>query len=355
MRFKIGNDWIGSDEPTYFIADLAANHDGDIDRAKHLIELAKKAGAQAAKFQNFKAPKIVSKKGFEKIKIAHQEKWEKSVYSVYEDASLRDDWTPILREHCNKIGITYFTSPYDIESVDHADPFVPAYKIGSGDITFHRILKHIAAKNKPILLATGASTLEDVIKAVEIIKSSAQADTPLALLQCNTNYTGQLENFQYVNLNVLKTFRAIFPNIVLGLSDHTPGHATVLGAVALGAKIIEKHFTDDNKRQGPDHAFSMTPTTWREMVDRTRELELALGDGVKRIEFNEKDSAVVQRRGIYLNGNVKKGENIREEDIEELRPAPAGIILPFESQYLIGRPSPRDFQAGEALTWKDFL
>ena len=137
-----------------------------------------------------------------------------------------------------------------------------------------RYNQKIASKKKPYILATGASSIVDVTRAV---KTGLKINKDMALLQCNTNYTASLENFKYINLKVLEQYKNKFPNLILGLSDHTPGHATVLGSVALGGRIVEKHFTDDNNRDGPDHLFSMNPETWKEMVDRTRELEESLG------------------------------------------------------------------------------
>jgi N-acetylneuraminate synthase len=355
-RFKIGSKWLGPGEPTYFIADIAANHDGDLGRAKKLIELAKAAGADAAKFQNFQASKIVSRHGFERLgkQLAHQSKWKKSVYEVYEDASIDKDWTPILKEHCDKVGIEYFTSPYDVESVDLVDRYVEAYKIGSGDITFKGILEYIAAKKKPMILATGASTLADVLEAMTTLRRVGGAEAAICLMQCNTNYTGSLENFKFIHLNVLKTYSLLFPDALLGLSDHTPGHATVLGAVALGARAIEKHFTDDNGRDGPDHAFSMNPATWREMVDRTRELEYALGSAEKKIEPNERQSAVVQRRGLYLTRDVRKGQRLSAECLEALRPAPENCAIPTELETVVGLAAGRDYKEGDCLLWSDW-
>lgn len=354
-RFKLGPAWLGPEEPTYFIADIAANHDGDLGRAKRLIELAKKAGADAAKFQNFQAPKIVSRHGFERLggQLAHQAAWRKSVYEVYEDAAISKDWTPILRDYCDKVGIEYFTSPYDLESIDLVDPFVRAYKIGSGDITFTEVLVHMAEKGKPLFLATGASTLEDVREAVATLRHAAP-DALICLMQCNTNYTGSLENFRFIQLNVLKAYRLLFPDALLGLSDHTPGHATVLGAVALGARVVEKHFTDDNARSGPDHAFSMNPVSWREMVDRTRELEWALGTAEKRIEENERQSAVVQRRALYFTKAVRAGEVISDAHLEALRPAPAQSVAPNRRAQAVGLRAPKDYQVGDVLLWSDW-
>jgi sialic acid synthase SpsE len=170
-------------------------------------------------------------------------------------------------------------------------------------------------------------------------------------MQCNTNYTGSAANFAHVNLNVLKTFAAKWPDMPLGLSDHTPGHAAVLGAIALGARAIEKHFTDDNAREGPDHGFSLNPKTWCEMVDRSRELEAALGDGVKRLEGNEVQSAVVQRRALRFARDMAAGETIRANDLEALRPCPAGALEPWMAPRILGAAVNRPVSKGDAVTF----
>jgi sialic acid synthase SpsE len=335
-NFFINKNSIGQNSKVYFIADIAANHDGNLNRAKKLIKLCAKAGANAAKFQHFKAETIVSSEGFEKIgKLTHQKKWKKSVYQVYKDASVDFEWTKELKNECKKYNIDFLTAPYDLDYVDKVYKYIPAYKIGSGDITWREIIVKIAKKNKPVLLATGASSLEDVKKTVnEILKHNKK----LVLMQCNTNYTNSLENFKYINLNVLKNYKKIFKDkIILGLSDHTPGSSTVLGAIALGAKVIEKHFTDNNNRKGPDHKFSMNPKTWLEMIKSSRELEVSLGDGKKKIEFNEKQSAVVQRRGARLNKNKKKDDKLSLEDCEFLRPCPKHSISIFDIEKYLGK------------------
>jgi N-acetylneuraminate synthase len=343
---------IGMSHLTYFIADIAANHDGDLERAKSLIWMAKEAGADAAKFQHFKADTIVSDHGFRSMGThqAHQSSWNKSVYEVYQDASVDLGWTPTLKETCDKAGIAFFTSPYALELVDAVDPFVPAYKIGSGEITWLEVVRHIASKGKPYILATGASTMDEVDRAVQ---AALQVNPQLALLQCNTNYTGSLENFRYIQLNVLQTYRAMYPDMVLGLSDHTQGHACVLGAVTLGARIIEKHFTDDCTRVGPDHKFSMDPATWREMVERTRELEFALGNGIKRVEANELETVVVQRRSLRTTSALPAGHQIRYEDLIPLRPCPRDAVSAAEIDQVIGLTLRRSIQKGEYLTRLD--
>ena len=351
---KIGNSIIGGNKELYFIADIGANHDGDINRAFELIKLAKESGADAAKFQNFQASKIVSKYGFENLgtSLSHQKNWKKSVFEVYEDASISKDWTKLLKEKCDEIGIDYFTSPYDFDSVDSVDPYVKVYKIGSGDITWHEIIEHICKKGKPVLLATGASKLVDVEKAMKIVQNYTD---DIVLMQCNTNYTASLDNFKYVNLNVLKLYSKMYPSVTLGLSDHTAGHATVLGSIAFGARVIEKHFTDDNLREGPDHKFAMNPQSWREMVDRSYELFYSLGDGVKRIEENEKDAAIVQRRCLRATRDLQMGDIITDEDMESLRPMPVDSLAPYERDEIIGKKLVVDIQKGQHFTLNHVL
>ena len=350
MELQIGNILIGDNHPTWFIADIAANHDGSLERALHLIHLAAEAGADAAKFQNFRGPEIVSDYGFSHMnaQVSHQAKWKKSVTQVYDEASVPFEWTPILKEECDKVGITYFSSPYDFDAIDMLDPFVPAYKIGSGDITWIEACLRMARKGKPVLLATGASTIGDVQRAVDAI---LPVNPQLVLMQCNTNYTAADGNFDNIHLNVLKTYRLMWPDLILGLSDHTHGHATVLGAVALGARVVEKHFTDDNHREGPDHAFAMNPESWAEMVTATRQLERAMGSANKTVAENEHDTVVVQRRCLRAAQDIKAGQTLTREMIDVLRPATPGAIMPYDIEQVVGLTARQDITAGQELRW----
>jgi N-acetylneuraminate synthase len=349
-KIQIEDRWVGNAYPTYFIADIGANHDGDLERAKMLIRMAKDAGAEAAKFQNFSAPKIVSDYGFKALggQISHQAKWKKSVFEVYQEASVPWDWTPILKEECDKVGIHYFSSPYDFETIDMLEPSVPAFKAGSGLMSWPEALVYMASKGKPLIMATGASELGEV---VENVCAVLEVNPDLVLMQCNTNYTASQENFDHIHLNVLKTYASIFPEVVLGLSDHTPGHATVLGAVALGARAVEKHFTDDNDREGPDHKFALDPDAWAEMVARTRELERAFGSSIKRVADNELETVVLQRRCLRAAREIKKDEVITREMVDVLRPATPAAIPPKEIEAVVGTKAAVDIPAGEALFW----
>jgi sialic acid synthase SpsE len=349
---EIGKSKIGEGHPVYFIADIAANHDGDLNRAKQLIKLAKEAGADAVKFQHHDVTKYVSDHGFKSLggKFSHQSKWNKSIFEVYKDAEVPLNWTLELKEYSDSLDVDFFTTPYDLDMVDELDAYVPAFKIGSGDVAWDMMLEKIASKNKPVLFATGAATLEEVIHAHEVVTS---INPNVILMQCNTNYTGSIENFKYIHLNVLKTYKTLFPNTILGLSDHTPGHETVLGAVALGAKAVEKHFTDDTTRSGPDHPFSMDPNTWKAMVDSSRLLEASLGSPIKKVEDNEMETVVLQRRAVRAIRDIKAGETLQRDMIEFQRPCPAEALKPNEYNSHVGKTFLIDIQSGSHIQSSD--
>ena len=351
--FKINQNTISNNSNTYFIADIAANFDGDIERAKDLIYLAAEAGADAAKFQNFLAKTIVSDQAFKTIgrQLSHQSEWKDSVYDVYDKASLPIVWTETLRDTCADAGIDYMTTPYDLSLIPVLSEYVSAWKIGSGDITWHEMIRTLSLDDKPLLIATGASNMDEVKLAMDIALENKK---DVVLMQCNTNYTASLENFKYIELNVLKEYRRMYPDIILGLSDHTPGHSTVLGSIALGAKVIEKHFTDDNERKGPDHKFSMNPESWRNMVDRSRELEYALGTGVKKVMDNEKESVIVQRRGLCASHDLKEGHIITSDDLVALRPCKSDGIEPYKENQIIGKKINCKIENGANITKEMF-
>jgi N-acetylneuraminate synthase len=350
MEIKIGAHTLGENHPVYFIADIAANHDGSLERAKYLIKLARQAGADAAKFQNFRAPEIVSDYGFRHLggQLSHQAKWKKSVFEVYANYSIPFEWTPALKAACDEAGIDYFSSPYDFDAIDMLDPYVSAYKIGSGDIDWLESIERMACKGKPVLLATGAASIGEVQRAVHAILA---INPQLVLMQCNTNYTASLENYDHIHLRVLTTYRNMFPQVILGLSDHTHGHATILGAIALGARVIEKHFTDDTTREGPDHSFAMDPDAWADMVENSRQLERALGSADKFIAGNEQETAVVQRRCVRASRAVKMGEVFTRDMLRVLRPAVPGAITPEEITSVVGKSARVDIAAGQELRW----
>ena len=347
-EIKLGSKIIGKNQPAYFIADIAANHDGDIGRAIKLINLAKETGADAVKFQHHDVTKYVSDFGFRNLggKFSHQSKWSKSIYKVYKDAEVPLNWTERLIQECKRIDIDFFTTPYDLDMVDYFKDRVPAFKIGSGDLAWHSMLKKVAQTEKPILLATGAGSMQEVQTAMEIISSF---NDNIVLMQCNTNYTAEVSNFNYINLNVIKTYETMYPDIILGLSDHTKGHVTVLGAIALGAKVIEKHYTDDCTRMGPDHPFSMDPESWSKMVNDTRLLEMSMGHFTKEVQENEKETVILQRRAIRVIKDISKGENLKKDAIQFQRPCPKDALSVNEVDNILNKGIAKAIKSGDYL------
>ena len=338
-------------KPTYFIAEIGSNFDGDINRAYKLIELAKSSGADAVKFQHYTASSLVSDFGFKNLKNkTHQNSWKKSVFETYNDASLKKEWTNLLNLKAKEFEIDFLTSPYSLELVDYVNDYVSCYKIGSGDIDYLEIIQKVSLQNKPVIVGCGASTWADIDNVEEILSKN---NTPRAYLQCNTNYTGSDDNFKFINLRVIENMKSRYPNAVIGLSDHTRGHTTVLGAISLGARIVEKHFTDDKTRIGPDHKFAMDPSDWRIMINESRNLEKALGNGFKDIEDNEKETYLVQRRSVRLKKDLVAGHIISREDLEVLRPQELGAVSPNQIQNLIGKKLKINMKAGMVLTFKD--
>jgi N-acetylneuraminate synthase len=350
-ELRLANHCIDSNHPTCFIADIGSNHDGDLRRAQDLIFLAKEAGANVAKFQHFHAESIASDFGFRHLPpVRLLEGLTRPIYEIYQEAAMKRDWTPVLAETCRKAGITFLTTPTSPELVAEVDRYVPAFKVASGDLTWTQLIERMAARHKPVLLSTGMATLDEVQLAVEAV---LRHHDEIVLLQCNVDYTVSADKFPFVHLNVLKMFQELYPGMPLGLSDHTPGHAAVLGAIALGGRVIEKHFTDDNARPGADHAISMNPGAWKEMVQRARELESALGSGKKALMENEREWVILQRRALRAKRSLAQGTVLQEEMFDALRPCPRDAIPPYELPNLTGRTIKRSLQAGEHITWRD--
>jgi sialic acid synthase SpsE len=346
-NFKIGDRMVGEGQPVYFIADIGANFDGDLEKAKKLAYAAKQAGADVAKLQSFKAEKIVSGKGFASMQLKGiHGSWNRPIEEVFREAEFPREWHKEFFAYCREIGITPSSSPYDVEAVDLMEELgTDFYKIGSGDITWHEMVEYIAKRGKPVILATGASTLAEVDEAVRVLEGSGNRE--VAILQCITNYPSKIES---ANFNVLNTYRTAF-DAVIGYSDHSPGDVVVLGAVALGAKVIVKHFSLNKNDKGPDHPHSMEPDEFARMVERTRELEKAMGTARKEVVEEESETVIVQRRGLCASRELAKGVVLTPEDIAVLRPALG--ILPNLKKNVVGKRLNRDIAAGAPIRWED--
>lgn len=346
-NIKIGDKIVGEGQPTFFIADIGANFDNNLQKAKKLALAAKEAGADCVKIQSFLSEKIVSGPSFSKMKLKGiHGSWQKPIDQVFKEAEFPREWHKELMDYCKDIGIIFSSAPYDFEAVDLLDNLgVDFFKIGSGDITWLEMLEYIAKKGKPVILATGDSTLAEVDEAVRTIEKTG--NNQLVLLQCITNYPSKTES---ANINVLKTYQSTF-NVITGYSDHSPGDIVVLSSVALGGKVIEKHLTLNKKDVGPDHLHSMEPEEFKQLIQRTRLLEKALGSAQKKVVEEEDETVVVQRRSLHVKCDIKKGEVIALENIIELRPAVG--IYPKYKQVVAGHRAKNDIKKYEAIYWEN--
>lgn len=347
-NINIGNIQLSEYSKSYIIAEIGANFDGDFETAKKYCLAAKEAGADCAKFQSFKAEKIVSDEGFKQMNLKGVHgTWDKSVYEVFKSVEFPREWHKPISDYCKEIGIDFSTSPYDFEAVDLCVELnVPFIKIGSGEITWLEMIKKISLTQKPIFLATGDATMSEIDEAIRVIESTGNKN--LVLMQCITNYPSQIEN---ANINVLKTYESAF-DVLTGYSDHSPGNVVVLGAIALGTKVIEKHFTLNKTGKGPDHPHSMDFNEFKNMVDDIRKLELAMGSTRKFVVEEEQETVFVQRRGLYINKDMKKGDIITNNDIDVLRPALG--ILPKYKNIIIGKQLTQNILKNTPLTWNHF-
>jgi N-acetylneuraminate synthase len=344
QQLEIDGRLIGPNHPPYVIAEISGNHNGSLVRTLRLLDSAKQAGADAVKLQTYRADTITIDHHSPEF-IIQGGLWDgRRLYELYEEAHTPWAWHEEIFAHARAIGLTVFSSPFDPTAVELLERLgAPAYKIASPELVDLPLIQKVAATGKPVIMSTGLATLPEIEEAVATARKAGAKD--IVLLQCTSAYPAPPDEANLATIPDL----AHRLGVVVGLSDHTPGHATVLGAVALGARMIEKHFTDDVNRVGPDHAFSMDPLTWREMVDRTRELENALGNGVKKVEENESQTVILQRRSIRLASDMREGEVIHEKDLEFLRPCPADGLPPYRVDEVIGKKLRHYKASGEHL------
>ncbi len=342
---KIGRKYLGANSSCYVIAEIGSNFNGRISNAKKLIKLAKDVGADAAKFQSFVPEKIISRRGFEK-KLVFQAKWKKSVWEVYNEAQLPLSWHEELSRYAKSVGIDFMSTPYYYEAVDEMVKLkVPAIKIGSGEITNLEFLKYVGKTMKPILLATGASTMQEVEEAVSAIRSTG--NRKIILMQAITQYPSPIAE---ANLKVIETFREKF-KLNVGYSDHSLGSLVILASVAMGACVIEKHFTANTKLRGPDHVHSLDTRDFRQMVQNIRLLEGSLGDGIKKVEKSERETRIIQRRGVWTIKKISKGEIFSKSNVDVLRPT---LGIPASKYGLVtGKAAKRNFLAYEPIKERD--
>jgi N-acetylneuraminate synthase/N,N'-diacetyllegionaminate synthase len=334
---KIGNKKVGKEHPTYIIAEIGSNHDGNIKIAKKMIDKAADAGADAVKFQTFKAEKLFSKKT---PKIST---YKKKPFELIKSLEMPREWHKELYDYTVNKNLHFLSSPFDYEAVDELyDVGVPAFKIGSCEITDLELLGYIAKKNKPIILSTGMATLGDIEDALDIIRSKGNDN--ILLLHCNTLYPAPP---RIVNLNAIQTLSTAF-KIPVGFSDHTMGIHISIAAVAKGAQIIEKHFTI-KRRPEPDHFFSIEPEELKIMIKNIREIEVAFGSGRKERSKEEDENYEKGRRSIIAAREIPEGKIIEREDLIVKRPGMG--IHPKYINIVVGRRAKKKIYYDDWITW----
>jgi len=327
---------------TYIIAEAGVNHNGSLDLAKQLVDAAKDCGVDCIKFQTFIAENIVSKQAEKANYQKSHSDQDETQFEMLKHLELSFDEFIALRDYCHQKKIDFLSTGFDFESVRFLEGLdLPIWKIPSGEITNLPYLMMIAQINKPVILSTGMSTMEEIRNAIEVLKTSGAGE--ISLLQCTTEYPAP---FAEINLKAIESMRETF-HLNVGYSDHTEGIEASIAAVALGATIIEKHFTLDRNLEGPDHKASLEPTAMKAMVDAIRHIEVALGDGVKRPTKSEMKNIIVARKSILANREIKTGEIYTTENITVKRPGTG--ISPLRWFEVLGQRAIRDFKKDEFI------
>lgn len=343
--FEIGDRRVGPDEPTYIIAEAGSNHNGDLDLAKELIDVAADAGADAVKFQTFRAEDLYVEDSGEVEYLDD----ERSIYDIIESMEMPYEWIPELHTYCREHNIDFMSTPFDERSASELDEYVSAWKIASYTSSHLPFLEHLATSEKPILMSTGAHKLEEVAESVETLRNAGVSD--LVLLQCVAAYPTPLSK---INVRVVETLEKEF-DVLTGLSDHTLEPVTApSAAVTLGASVIEKHFTLDKSMEGPDHEFALEPTELSQMVSAIRNTESALGSSDKYILEVEDELYEKGRRAIHAITDIKAGEEITKENVKVLRPGKqeSGLHPKFYDE-ITGKIATSSIAKGEGIQWED--
>jgi N,N'-diacetyllegionaminate synthase len=338
QQLTLAGTLVGTGYPPYVIAEIGANHNGDMGLAREMIDAAVESGADAVKFQSWAADTLISKPLFARLPGLHE---QAEKYALSREDHLK------LRDYCIQKGITFFSTPFSFSEADMLETMdIPFFKAASMDTIHLGFLRYLAAKQRPIILSTGMSTLGEVEKAVDVIR--AEGNEQLALLHCVAVYPPEI---QTVNLHNLRMLAEQF-DVPVGFSDHTIGIGSAIAAIALGASIIEKHFTLDKTLEGWDHAVSADPVEMAQIVREGRAVQQALGSSRRVIGEAEQAMASGMRRSVILNRSMRAGETVTLDDLEYKRPGTG--IRPDEVDRVLGRKLAVDVSEEELLTWQDF-
>ncbi|WP_342305960.1 pseudaminic acid synthase [Methanolobus sp. ZRKC5] len=344
MEIRIGDRYIGEKHPVFIIAEISANHLQNFDLAVNTIIAIKESGADAVKLQTYTPDTITIDCDNKLFQIEHGTLWDgKTLYNLYKEAYTPWEWQPELKRIAEKLGLICFSSPFDTTAVDLLEEMeVPAYKIASFEITDIPLIEYVASKGKTVIISTGIATLSDIEEAITACKR--MGNEQIALLKCTSAYPAPLEE---LNLNTIPNLKETFKTVV-GLSDHTPGTTVPIAAVALGARIIEKHFILDRNMGGPDAAFSLESQEFKAMVESVRETEKALGE----ISYELTEKAKKSRdfsRSLFVVQDIKAGENFTKDNVRSIRPG-FGLHTRYLNEVLC-RKARNDLKKGTPLSW----
>ncbi len=344
-KIKIGNRYLGEGERTFIVAEVSANHLQDYERAEKIIRAAKEAGADAVKLQTYTADTITMNCDNEYFQIRQGTIWDGTTfYKLYQEAYTPWDWQPKLMKLANELGMECFSSPFDFTAVDFMEEMkMPAYKVASFEIKDIPLIRKIAKLGKPVILATGIAYLEDIERAVRTCREEGNGQ--IILLKCTSSYPTPYED---MNIKVIPNMAQVF-GCLTGLSDHSMGTSVAVASVALGARMIEKHFTLSRADGGPDAVFSMEPAEFRRMVDEVRIVEKALGEVTYKLTDKQERSRE-EGRSLFVVKDMKAGEIFTEENMRSIRPAFG--MAPMYYEEVLGRKARTDIVRGTPLEWK---
>ena len=344
-RIKIGQRIISNESPVFVVAELSANHNQDYGRAVEILHAAKESGADAVKLQTYTADTITIDCDSSYFQINEGTIWDgTTLYKLYQQAYTPWDWQPRLKEEANKLGMECFSSPFDFTSVDFLSEMdMPAYKIASYEINDIPLIRKIAKLHKPMIFATGIAYPEDISRALSVCKEEGNED--IILLKCVSSYPTPYED---VNLNVIPTLAKTY-NCLVGISDHTMGSIVSAGSIALGVKMVEKHFTLRRADGGPDSAFSMEPEEFAQMVKDIRIMEKALGSSEYKLTKTQ-ELEHGGSRSLFVVADIKKGEALTAENIRSIRPGDGLHTMYYEE--VLGKKAKTFLKKGTPLQWE---
>jgi pseudaminic acid synthase len=345
---KIGNRVIGEEYPTYIVAEMSANHNQVFEQAIKIVHAAKEAGADAVKLQTYTPDSLTLRSDLECFRISGGTVWDgRTLYDVYSEACMPWEWTPNLMKEAHSIGLDLFSTAFDIKSIDLLEEIgAPIHKVSSFEIVDIPLIQKMAQTGKPLVISTGMATLEEINEAVQAASTSGTAQ--IILLKCTSAYPASPEELNLRTIpNMIKTF-----GLPVGLSDHTLGTIVPVAAVALGARMVEKHLTLSRAIPGPDSNFSLEPNEFKGMVQAIRNTEKALGE-IRYGATKQEEGNRNYRRSLFVVKDIKAREAFTKENVRSIRPAVG--LPPKYLGIVIGKKAAKDIPAGTPLTWSNIL